>query len=231
MHRLFFCQVLSSRHKSDSFQKFKTWISSHKVKKTFVSWAKCHSLCLAARIIESRLAKQKSSVRCHMTSLTICTHKQLIRQSESLNALQNLHWKVLFCTLSDYAHRKISRPSVTWWCASCGCRFSRLFLLQSVYGVLKEAEHRSTFYIPYWKLPLARALVPRQRKFNQDLAVINECLDGLIKLAKETRSEGDEEALQSRNYEQVMTWQYVTFSFNVFYRSWTMFCLISSENK
>ena len=28
--------------------------------------------------------------------------------------------------------------------------------LQAVYGVLKEAEHRSTFYIPYWDLPLAK---------------------------------------------------------------------------
>jgi hypothetical protein len=27
-----------------------------------------------------------------------------------------------------------------------------------VYGLLKEAEHRSTFYIPYWDLPLARCL-------------------------------------------------------------------------
>ena len=30
--------------------------------------------------------------------------------------------------------------------------------LQSVYGVLKEAEHRSTFYIPYWNLPLTQYL-------------------------------------------------------------------------
>lgn len=30
--------------------------------------------------------------------------------------------------------------------------------MQSVYGVLKEAEHRSTFYIPYWNLPLASLL-------------------------------------------------------------------------
>lgn len=28
--------------------------------------------------------------------------------------------------------------------------------VQAVYGLLKEAEHRSTFYIPYWDLPLAR---------------------------------------------------------------------------
>ena len=29
-------------------------------------------------------------------------------------------------------------------------------VLQAVYGVLKEAEHRSTFYIPYWDLPFAK---------------------------------------------------------------------------
>ena len=37
-----------------------------------------------------------------------------------------------------------------------GCRSSSL--LQAVYGVLKEAEHRSTFYIPYWNLPLTKYL-------------------------------------------------------------------------
>ncbi|RVX03505.1 Cytochrome P450 97B2, chloroplastic [Vitis vinifera] len=58
---------------------------------------------------------------------------------------------------------------------------------QAVYGTLFEAEHRSTFYIPYWKVPLARWIVPRQRKFHSDLKVINDCLDGLIKNAKETR--------------------------------------------
>lgn len=58
---------------------------------------------------------------------------------------------------------------------------------QAVYGTLFEAEHRSTFYIPYWNLPLARWIVPRQRKFQADLKVINDCLDELIKNAKETR--------------------------------------------
>ena len=77
--------------------------------------------------------------------------------------------------------------------------------MQAVYGVLKEAEHRSTFYIPYWKIPLARAIVPRQRAFGKDLIVINDCLDELITQAKQTRSEGDEEALQSRDYSQACT--------------------------
>ncbi|KAG8069911.1 hypothetical protein GUJ93_ZPchr0006g42797 [Zizania palustris] len=63
-----------------------------------------------------------------------------------------------------------------------------------------EAEHRSTFYIPYWNLPLTRWIVPRQRKFHSDLKVINDCLDGLIKNAKETRQEADVEKLQQRDY-------------------------------
>lgn len=62
-----------------------------------------------------------------------------------------------------------------------------LDLLQAVYGTLFEAEHRSTFYIPYWNLPLARWIVPRQRKFYGDLKVINDCLDELIRNARETR--------------------------------------------
>ena len=69
--------------------------------------------------------------------------------------------------------------------------------------MLKEAEHRSTFYIPYWKLPLSRTLVPRQRKFHADLTVINACLDDLILQAKQTRSADDVEALQSRDYSKV----------------------------
>ncbi|KAB5551485.1 hypothetical protein DKX38_008796 [Salix brachista] len=74
---------------------------------------------------------------------------------------------------------------------------------KAVYGALFEAEHRSTFYVPYWKFPLARWLVPRQRKFHKDLKVINDCLDGLIRNAKETRQETDVEKLQQRDYSNV----------------------------
>lgn len=73
-------------------------------------------------------------------------------------------------------------------------------VIKAVYGTLFEAEHRSTFYVPYWKLPLARWLVPRQRKFHNDLKVINDCLDGLIRNAKQTREETDVEKLQQRDY-------------------------------
>ncbi|XP_062218316.1 cytochrome P450 97B2, chloroplastic-like isoform X2 [Phragmites australis] len=73
-------------------------------------------------------------------------------------------------------------------------------VIKAVYGTLFEAEHRSTFYIPYWNLPLAKWIVPRQRKFHSDLKVINDCLDNLIKNAKETRQEADVEKLQQRDY-------------------------------
>lgn len=73
-------------------------------------------------------------------------------------------------------------------------------VIKAVYGTLFEAEHRSTFYIPYWNIPLARWLVPRQRKFQKDLKIINDCLDALIKNAKSTRQETDVEQLQQRDY-------------------------------
>ena len=38
-------------------------------------------------------------------------------------------------------------------------------IISAVYNCLQEAAHRSTFYVPYWDLPLADVLVPRQRKF------------------------------------------------------------------
>ena len=89
---------------------------------------------------------------------------------------------------------------------------------QAVYGVLKEAEHRSTFYIPYWNIPVTRYIVPRQRKFHADLEVINDCLDGLIARAKQTRQADDVEALQARDYSKASallltaharTWQHM----------------------
>ncbi|KAF8691203.1 hypothetical protein HU200_040323 [Digitaria exilis] len=73
-------------------------------------------------------------------------------------------------------------------------------VIKAVYGTLFEAEHRSTFYIPYWNLPFTKWIVPRQRKFHSDLKVINDCLDNLIKNAKETRQEDDVEKLQQRDY-------------------------------
>ena len=53
-------------------------------------------------------------------------------------------------------------------------------VIQAVYGVLREAEHRSTTYLPYWNLPLADRLVPRQVRFRKDITMINEVLDELI---------------------------------------------------
>lgn len=76
-------------------------------------------------------------------------------------------------------------------------------VIQAVYGVLKEAEHRSTFYFPYWDIPGASFVVPRQRSFNADLAIINDCLDELIAQARASKEDQDLEHLQNRDYSQV----------------------------
>ncbi|CAI5530571.1 unnamed protein product, partial [Closterium sp. Naga37s-1] len=76
-------------------------------------------------------------------------------------------------------------------------------VIKAVYGTLSEAEHRATFYIPYWNIPLISLVVPRQMKFQQDLKVVNDCLDDLITRARSTRQEDDLEALQQRDYSKV----------------------------
>ncbi|XP_020529430.1 cytochrome P450 97B2, chloroplastic isoform X2 [Amborella trichopoda] len=73
-------------------------------------------------------------------------------------------------------------------------------IIKALYGTLSEAEHRSTFYVAYWKLPFAKYIVPRQRKFHSDIKLINDCLDTLISNAKETRQEADVKKLQDTDY-------------------------------
>jgi cytochrome P450 len=69
-----------------------------------------------------------------------------------------------------------------------------------VYSALKEAEHRSMTPFPYWDLPLANQVVPRLRKFNKDLKLLDKVLDELIINALSNKDEAEEEDLQSRDY-------------------------------
>ena len=76
-------------------------------------------------------------------------------------------------------------------------------LIQAVYRTLREAEHRSTFYVPYWNLPFADRLVPRQISFRQDMELINEQLNMLIGLAQATQSVTDLAQLEAQDYDNV----------------------------
>ncbi|KXZ44112.1 hypothetical protein GPECTOR_73g633 [Gonium pectorale] len=76
-------------------------------------------------------------------------------------------------------------------------------VIQAVYTVLREAEHRSTAPIAYWNIPGVAMLVPRQRRCAEALAIVNDCLDGLIdkckKLVEEEDVEFSEEFLSDRD--------------------------------
>ena len=76
-------------------------------------------------------------------------------------------------------------------------------VVKAVYSALVEAEHRSMTPAPYWDLPFANQVVPRLRKFNSDLKILNDVLDDLISRAKNTRSVEDIEELEKRNYAEV----------------------------
>jgi cytochrome P450 family 97 subfamily B polypeptide 3 len=64
-------------------------------------------------------------------------------------------------------------------------------------------EHRSTFYLPYWNIPLARYVVPRLREFHTNLAILDDQLDDLIRLAVHSKQLDDIEALQARDYSNI----------------------------
>lgn len=66
-------------------------------------------------------------------------------------------------------------------------------------------EHRSTFYLPYWNIPLSDVFVPRLRDFKANMAVLDQQLDELIRLAVNTKQEDDIESLQARVFPQILT--------------------------
>lgn len=76
-------------------------------------------------------------------------------------------------------------------------------VIKAVYRCLREAEHRSTFYVPYWNIPFADRFVPRLREFRANMAIIDSQLDDLISLAVNSKQEEDIEALQARDYSAV----------------------------
>jgi cytochrome P450 len=76
-------------------------------------------------------------------------------------------------------------------------------IISAVYNCLQEAAHRSTFYVPYWNLPFATMIVPRQREFKKNMGIINDTLNDLIKKAQQFEGTDDLEELQNRDYSKV----------------------------
>lgn len=78
-------------------------------------------------------------------------------------------------------------------------------VIKAAYACLKEAEHRATFLVPYWNIPVIGqgpfAVVPRQREFYGHLQVLNNKLNEMIRDARASENKGDLEALESRNYQ------------------------------
>jgi len=76
-------------------------------------------------------------------------------------------------------------------------------LIKAVYRVLRESEHRSTFPLQYWNIPGAMSIVPRQKQFAEDIAMINSQLSKLIADALADRNETDLAELEARDYANV----------------------------
>jgi len=75
-------------------------------------------------------------------------------------------------------------------------------VIKAVYRVLREAEHRSTFFLPYWKVEPLTWVIPQQVEFKRDMTLLNDTLDELIQKAVSSKKEEDLQALQSMDYDK-----------------------------
>ena len=74
-------------------------------------------------------------------------------------------------------------------------------VIQAVYTSLKETETRATDLLPYWKIPLLCAIVPRQRKAAEAVEVIRATTEQLIAKCKAmVDAEEAEAAFDPENY-------------------------------
>jgi len=74
-------------------------------------------------------------------------------------------------------------------------------IVKAVYRVLREAEHRSSSFIPYWNLPYADQWMGKQVEFREDMTMLDDILADLINDAVSTRREASVEELEERDYD------------------------------
>lgn len=74
-------------------------------------------------------------------------------------------------------------------------------VVKAVYRVLRETEHRSTSFIPYWNLPYADKWMGGQVEFRRDMTMLDDILADLINRAVVTRKEATVEELEKRDSE------------------------------
>jgi len=75
-------------------------------------------------------------------------------------------------------------------------------IVKAVYRTLREAEHRTTSFIPYWNLPYANQWIEGQVIFARDMELLDTTLSNLINRAILTRKEATVEELEERDNEE-----------------------------
>jgi cytochrome P450 len=135
----------------------------------------------------------------HMVGLFGYCNQPLIEQLEQISASESrkAEMETYFCSVA------LDIIGLSVFNYEFGSVTNESPVIKAVYSALVEAEHRSQTPAPYWELPFANQLVPRLRKFNADLQLLNNVLDNLIIRAKSTRVVEDIEELENRNYANV----------------------------
>merc|ERR1719191_434293 len=73
-------------------------------------------------------------------------------------------------------------------------------VVKAAISTLKEAEHRSMFPLPYWKIPFVANVVPRQAEFKRNMALLDSHLQTAIEAAVTNRRDEDLQRFRNRDY-------------------------------
>jgi len=76
-------------------------------------------------------------------------------------------------------------------------------VVKAAIETLREAEHRSMTPAPYWKIPGAYQVVPRQVAFKQNMELVNSELNKAIAECLNDRTAMEVEELENRDYESM----------------------------
>lgn len=126
-----------------------------------------------------------------------CNGPLIAKLESAVKTSQTLNMETEFCSVSlDIIGKAVFNYEF-------GSVTSESPVIQAVYCALKEAEHRSITPVPYWNLPFANILVPRLRKFNRDLKLLDGILDELITKALATQDKADVAELEERDYSKM----------------------------
>mmetsp|Transcript_1791 Transcript_1791/g.2431 ORF Transcript_1791/g.2431 Transcript_1791/m.2431 type:complete len:655 (+) Transcript_1791:100-2064(+) len=122
-----------------------------------------------------------------------CNQQMFLSLDKAVESKKPLDMETMFCSVSlDIIGRAVFNYEF-------GSVTNESPVVKCVYSTLREAEHRSTSFVPYWKIPVVKDKMKSQVAFKENMKILNDILDELIFIAHSTAVKADIEELEQRD--------------------------------